>query len=125
MKETDQYHKWIEWSEEDQAYIGECPDLVTGIHGEDPIKLYAELCEVIEDVVRHFEREGRTLPGPRIRLMQEVAYFDHATFKIVRGDFQDSSQTAFETLVNFSGRARMKAGQWGGMSGELTITWTR
>jgi hypothetical protein len=31
MKESDQYHKWVEWSEEDQAYIGKCPDLITGI----------------------------------------------------------------------------------------------
>ena len=38
MKESDQYHKWVEWSEEDQTYIGKCPDLITGIHGDDPIR---------------------------------------------------------------------------------------
>ena len=73
MKESDQYHKWVEWSEEDHAYIGKCPDLITGIHGDDPVKLYGELCEVVEDVIRHFEAEGRSLPSPRIRPMQEVA----------------------------------------------------
>jgi hypothetical protein len=73
MKESDPYHKWVEWSEEDQTYIGKCPDLITGIHGDDPVKLYRELCEVVEDVIRHFEVEGRTLPSPRIRPMQEVA----------------------------------------------------
>ena len=57
-------------------------------------------------------------------LMKEVSYFDHAKFKIVHGDFKDSTQKEFETLVSFSGRARMKSGQWGGMSGKLTITWT-
>jgi predicted RNase H-like HicB family nuclease len=72
MKEIDQYHKWVEWSEEDQTYIGKCPDLITGIHGDDPVKLYGELCEVVEDVIRHFAAEGRTLPSPRIRPMQEV-----------------------------------------------------
>jgi predicted RNase H-like HicB family nuclease len=72
MKKIDQYHKWVEWSEEDQAYIGKCPDLITGIHGDDPVKLYGELCEIIEDVIRHFEAEGRALPRPRIRPMQEV-----------------------------------------------------
>ena len=25
MKLIDQYHKWVEWSEEDQVYIGKCP----------------------------------------------------------------------------------------------------
>ncbi len=73
MKESDQYHKWVEWSEEDRTYIGKCPDLITGIHGDGPVKLYGELCEVVEDIIRHFEAEGRPLPGPRIRPMQEVA----------------------------------------------------
>jgi hypothetical protein len=36
-------------------------------------RLYSELCKVIEDVIRHFESEGRKLPEPRIRPMQEVA----------------------------------------------------
>ena len=37
MKKSDQYHKWVEWSAEDQTYIGKCPDVITGIHGEDPV----------------------------------------------------------------------------------------
>lgn len=47
MKVSDQHHKWIEWSEEDQVYIGKCFDLITGTHGDDPVKLYSELCEVV------------------------------------------------------------------------------
>ena len=73
MKAIDHYHKWIEWSEENQTYIGKCPDLITGIHGDDPIKLYSELCEVIEDVIQHLESEGRTLPTPSISPMKKVA----------------------------------------------------
>ena len=69
MKPSDRYHKWIEWSEEDEAYLGKCPDLITGIHGDDPTTLYAELCEVVD----HFEAEGRELPPARTRPMQEVA----------------------------------------------------
>ena len=72
MKTGDQYHKWVEWSEEDQAYIGKCPDLITGIHGDDPVQLYAELCEVVEDVIAHFKSEARSLPPPRVRPMHEV-----------------------------------------------------
>ncbi|MGH8580935.1 MAG: hypothetical protein ACREVK_12745 [Gammaproteobacteria bacterium] len=40
MKTSDKYHKWVEWSGEDQAYLGKCPDLITGIHGDDPIQLW-------------------------------------------------------------------------------------
>ena len=72
MKKSDQYHKRVEWSEEDQVYIGKCPDLITGIHGDDPERVYGELCEVVEDVIAHFESEGRSLPIPRVRPMQEV-----------------------------------------------------
>jgi hypothetical protein len=64
MMTGDQYHKWVEWSNEDHTYLGKCPDLITGIHGDDPIRLYAELCRVVADVVRHFEMEGRVLPRP-------------------------------------------------------------
>lgn len=73
MKPSDRYHKWIEWSDEDTAYLGKCPDLITGIHGDDPVRLFAELQDVIEDVIRHFQSEGRPLPAPRVRPMQEVA----------------------------------------------------
>ena len=73
MKKSDQYHKWIEWSEEDKVYVGKCPDLITGIHGDDPVRLYAELCEVVEEVVSHFETSSRALPTPKTRPMQEVA----------------------------------------------------
>lgn len=72
MKKIDQYHKWVEWSEQDRAYIGKCPDLITGIHGDDPVRLYRELCETLDDVIRHFESEGRALPAPRVHPMREV-----------------------------------------------------
>jgi predicted RNase H-like HicB family nuclease len=72
MNLTDQYYKWIEWSEEDQTYIGKCPDLITGIHSDNPAQLYSELCDVIEDVIQHFVKEGRELPPPHIRPMREV-----------------------------------------------------
>ena len=73
MKTSDRYHKWVEWSDADQAYIGRCPDLITGIHGDDPRQVYADLCDVVDDVIRHFEATGRELPPSRTRPMQEVA----------------------------------------------------
>ena len=73
MKLGDKYHKWVEWSEEDQVYLGKCPDLITGIHGDDPVQVYRDLCEVVDDVISHFEVEKRPLPPPRVRPMLEVA----------------------------------------------------
>jgi hypothetical protein len=73
MKDSDRYHKWVEWSDEDQVYIGKCPDLITGIHGDDPVSLYSELCAVVEDVIIHFQVEARSLPAAKVRPMREVA----------------------------------------------------
>ena len=72
MNPSDRYHKWVEWSDEDGAYIGRCPDLITGIHGDDPVRLYGELCGVIDDVVQQLTEEGRALPAARVRPMQDV-----------------------------------------------------
>lgn len=73
MKTIDRYHKWVEWSDADQVYVGKCPDLITGIHGDDPVVVYRELCETLAEVVAHFESEGRALPDARTRPMMEIA----------------------------------------------------
>ncbi|WP_165231770.1 pilus assembly protein HicB [Aquisphaera insulae] len=72
MKPIDAYHRWVEWSDEDQVYIGKCPDLMTGIHGDDPVQVYKELSEVVQEIIDHFQRSGRELPSPRTRPMMEV-----------------------------------------------------
>ena len=72
MNTIDRYHKWVEWSDEDNTYVGRCPDIITGIHGDDPVELYRELCETVREVVDHFEQQSRPLPVARVRPMQEV-----------------------------------------------------
>ncbi len=72
MKPIDEYHRWVEWSDADQTYIGMCPDLVSGIHGDDPVQVYRELGEVIQQVIDHFDKSGRPLPKARTRPMMEV-----------------------------------------------------
>jgi len=73
MKPGDRYHRWVEWSDEDQVYIGRCPDLITGIHGDDPVDVYRELNEAVDEAIRYFEEHGRELPAPRTRPMQDVS----------------------------------------------------
>ena len=38
----------------DQVYIGRCPDLITGIHGSDPVTVFEELCQTIDEAIEHF-----------------------------------------------------------------------
>jgi predicted RNase H-like HicB family nuclease len=73
MKPIDEYHRWVEWSDEDQVYIGKCPDLITGIHGDDPVEVYKELGEVVQEVIDHFQQTARELPAARTRPMMEVS----------------------------------------------------
>ena len=72
MKPADAYHKWVEWSDDDQAYVGKCPDLITGIHGDNPVQVFEELGEVVQQVIDYFQETGRPLPVPRTRPMMEV-----------------------------------------------------
>lgn len=57
------YTKFVEWSDEDECFIGRCPELMLGgIHGMDEAKVYAELCEAVEEMIAIVFRDGGPLP---------------------------------------------------------------
>jgi predicted RNase H-like HicB family nuclease len=63
MKDSDRYAKVVEWSEEDQCYVGSCPGLMLGgCHGDDELSVFEELCEVVEEVVQLYREDGKALP---------------------------------------------------------------
>ena len=63
MKKSDQYLKIVEWSDEDQCYIGRCPELMFGgVHGKDERKVFAELCQAIDEWIAAAEEDGDELP---------------------------------------------------------------
>jgi len=65
MSTGDRYVKLVEWSDEDACFIGSCPELFYGgCHGADAKAVFSELCEMVEDSVGLYEREGRPLPEP-------------------------------------------------------------
>ena len=65
MKKSDLYLKIVEWSDEDQCYVGRAPGLTFGgVHGDDEKKVYEELCLVVEEVVQIIEEDGDPLPPP-------------------------------------------------------------
>lgn len=68
MKTADQYLKYVEWSDEDGVYIGRCPDLfLGGVHGDNPVKVYAELYEIVQEEVADLLAAGKPLPPARTR----------------------------------------------------------
>lgn len=64
MKKRDRYLRIVEWSDEDRCYVGRVPGLALGgIHGRNPEKVFAELGQVIDELIEVYEREGRPLPA--------------------------------------------------------------
>ena len=68
MKAADQYLKYVEWSDEDRAYVGYCPDLFPfgGVcHADSEIDAYQALCEIVAEHVSELENEHQPMP-PRL-----------------------------------------------------------
>ena len=65
MKESARYPKIVEWSEEDQCFVGSCPGLFYGgCHGTDEKQVFGELCQMVEEMIKLFHQDGKPLPLP-------------------------------------------------------------
>ena len=65
MKESARYVKIVEWSEEDQCYVGSSPGLIYGgCHGDNERKVFDELCRIVEEAIALYRVDGKTLPPP-------------------------------------------------------------
>lgn len=63
MKESARYAKIVEWSEEDQCYVGSAPGLIYGgCHCTDEKAVFDELCRVVEEAIALYHADGRPLP---------------------------------------------------------------
>ena len=65
MKESARYVKIVEWSEEDQCFVGSCPGLIYGgCHGDDESKVFEELCQMADEAITLYHQDGKQLPPP-------------------------------------------------------------
>jgi predicted RNase H-like HicB family nuclease len=63
MKESDRYEKIVEWSEEDQVYVGRAPGLIYGgCHGTDERAVFDELCQIVDEAIALYRENGKPLP---------------------------------------------------------------
>jgi predicted RNase H-like HicB family nuclease len=63
MKDSARYVKIVEWSDEDQCFVGSAPGLVLGgCHGEDERAVFNELCQIVEETIALYKKEGKPLP---------------------------------------------------------------
>jgi predicted RNase H-like HicB family nuclease len=79
MRESARYVKVVEWSEEDQCYVGSSPGLLYGgCHGDDEKRVFDELCQIVEETIALYRRDNKPLPPPTcgrdiVNSMQRVA----------------------------------------------------
>jgi hypothetical protein len=65
-KASDRYLMYVDWSEEDQLYIGYCPDLFLGgvCHSDSRLTAYAKLMDIVEEDLARRAFSGEPLPEP-------------------------------------------------------------
>ena len=64
MIDSAKYGEVVEWSEEDQCFIGYCPGIVGPCcHGDDEKEVYRELRQIVEEWQEMEQQDkARTLP---------------------------------------------------------------
>jgi hypothetical protein len=63
MTKSVRYIKIVEWSDEDQCYVGRCPGLILGgCHRTDEKEVFAELCQIVEETIQLYDAENIPLP---------------------------------------------------------------
>ena len=75
MKTQDQYLQFVRWSEEDNLYVGFCPDLFPAggvCHGATSVEAFIRLSEIVEDMVNTAQAQGLPLPPPSTRPMRDA-----------------------------------------------------
>ena len=63
MIDSARYVKIVEWSVEDDCYVGSSPGLLHGgCHGADEQQVFEELCQIVEETIDLYHQEGKPLP---------------------------------------------------------------
>ena len=65
MKQSARYVKIVEWSEEDQCFVGSCPGLLYGgCHGDNELAVFEQLCTAVDEAIDLYKQDGKPLPPP-------------------------------------------------------------
>ena len=63
MRMSARYATVVEWSDEDECYIGSCPGLfLGGCHGDDERAVFEQLCVIVDETIDLFHADGKPLP---------------------------------------------------------------
>ncbi|HKI70334.1 MAG TPA: hypothetical protein VKA67_12135 [Verrucomicrobiae bacterium] len=75
MKTEDRYLKFVLWNDEDNLYVGYCPNLFPWgdvCHGATEGETYAQLCRLVREQIEELRKSGKEIPAPATRAMREA-----------------------------------------------------
>ena len=65
MKESKQYLTIVEWSQEDQCFVGSVPGWIGPCcHGDDEAEVYKKLCQILDEWIAIYKVDKHPLPPP-------------------------------------------------------------
>lgn len=65
MEDSNRYVKIVEWSDEDECFVGSSPGLfLGGCHGNDERQVFEEPCQIVDETIEIYHQDGRPLPLP-------------------------------------------------------------
>jgi predicted HicB family RNase H-like nuclease len=66
-KEIPKYLKIVEWSDEDNCYVGSAPPLIGPCcHGKDESRVFAQLCQIVDEWIEILKKDGKPLPAATV-----------------------------------------------------------
>ena len=93
MKASAIYAKIVEWSAEDNCYVGSAPGLILGgCHGTDEQAVFEELCQIVDEAV------ALAVPEAAARRLTEQLGVDPRLGERLSG-LADDAQSALNALV--------------------------
>lgn len=109
MKKKDRYLKIVEWSDEDQCYIGSIPGWIGKCcHGDDEIEVYHQLGQILEEWIEIYDKDRIPLPS-RITAKKYSGKFQLRIDSDLHKALAIEAMQADESLNNFCGKILKKA----------------
>jgi predicted RNase H-like HicB family nuclease len=74
VRDSARYAKVVEWSPDDQCFVGSAPGLLFGgCHGDNEREVFDELCRIVDEVIDLYVADGKPLPPPTSGLGARMA----------------------------------------------------
>jgi len=108
MKKKDRYLKIVEWSDEDQCYVGSIPGWIGKCcHGDNEVEVYHQLGQILEEWIEIYEEDKIPLP-PSIVAKKYSGKFQLRIDSDLHKALAIKAMQADQSLNNFCGKILKK-----------------